>query len=180
MYAWQAINKVIWKSLEYSLPVTSLSDAQCHAIMAPALIVGLSKAHICRNFPRALIHVSTSNLGAGVANLCTTQGIKHLELLMSAGHAGSLTGKLLRASFDAFFMGCGVGRNICNPKWKAVMTGTTTCWIRDTIVFLQINGLELRHDINIPTLCNNAVFLMAHWETNNATDATLVWMNRYR
>jgi hypothetical protein len=112
--AWQALNTTIWKSL-------TLSEEKCHKIMASALLAGLTNSHICRNFPRSLVNASTSNPGAGIPNLFTTQGINHLELMMSAGTSTSLTGQLLRASFEAFLTGCGLGRNICAPQWKLVM-----------------------------------------------------------
>jgi hypothetical protein len=63
--AWQALNTMIWKSLQYSLPSTSLSEEKCHAIMAPALVTGLTNSHICHNFPRTFIHAPAANLGAG-------------------------------------------------------------------------------------------------------------------
>jgi hypothetical protein len=71
--AWQVLNTTIWKSLEYSLPVTSLSEAKCDAIMAPAIMAGLASSHICRNFPRALIYAPAANLGAGIPNIFTVQ-----------------------------------------------------------------------------------------------------------
>jgi hypothetical protein len=76
--AWQAFNITIWKSLEYLLPATSLSEAQCHSIMAPSIVVGLTNCHICCNFPSALIRAPVENLGAVILNLFTVQGIKHL------------------------------------------------------------------------------------------------------
>jgi hypothetical protein len=78
--------------------------------MAPALVAGLTISHIYRNFPRALIHALAANLGAGVPHLFTIQVIKHLELRIKSGHASSITGKLLRSSFEAFLMEYGVGR----------------------------------------------------------------------
>jgi hypothetical protein len=43
-----------------------------------------------------------SNLGTGIPNLFTTQGIKHMELMISAGTSKALPGQLLRESFEAF------------------------------------------------------------------------------
>jgi hypothetical protein len=120
--ALQALSTNIWKSLEYSLPATSLLEERCHKSMAPALLAGLTNSHICRSFPRSLIHASDSNLGAGITNLFTTQGVKHMELMMSTGTSKSLTGKLLQASFKAFLTEYGVGRNVCAPEWKSVVS----------------------------------------------------------
>jgi hypothetical protein len=148
--------------------------------MAPSIVTRLANSHICRNFPRALIYAPAANLGAGIPNLFTVQGIKHLESMMAAGKALSLTGKLLRASFEAFLTECGVGRTMCNPKWSKVVSDKTISWIRETIIFLQSNNLELRHDIEISTSCNNAIFLMAYCAKQQANEATLVKLNGCR
>jgi hypothetical protein len=148
--------------------------------MAPSLVAGFTNSHICCSFPRAFLHAPAANLGAGVPNIFTIQGIKHLEFMMSAGQSSSLTGKLIRASFEAFLTECWVDRMVCNPKWSELVRGTTLSWIRETTLFLQINKLELRHDIDIHTLCNTNIFLIAYWSTQNAKEATLMRLDRCR
>jgi hypothetical protein len=98
--------------------------------------------------------------------------------MMAAGQSASLTAMFIRASFETFLTECGVGRIVCNSKWSEVVKGTTISWIQETILFLQSKNLELRHDIEMPTSCNNNVLLMAYWAKKQANEATLVKLNR--
>jgi hypothetical protein len=43
-----ALRSTIWKTLEYPLTCTTLTNKQCEQIMQPAMSAGLAKSHICR------------------------------------------------------------------------------------------------------------------------------------
>jgi hypothetical protein len=84
--AWHAMSSTICKTFEYPLPATTLSLEQCEKIMAPALTAGMKNSHICRYFPKDIIHGPTSELGGGIPHLHTLQGILHIEALI--GYSG--------------------------------------------------------------------------------------------
>jgi hypothetical protein len=77
-------------------------------------ILGFTNAHICRNFPRDLIHAPSTSIGAEILDLYTSQHIANIDILLTHGRSNSLTGQLLRATFEAFVIECGVpvGRTI--------------------------------------------------------------------
>jgi hypothetical protein len=79
MDAWMALRSTIWKTLDYPLPCTTLTEKQCEQIMQPAMSAGLAKSHIFRSFPTSLLHAGSEELGAGLSHLFTVQGIARLS-----------------------------------------------------------------------------------------------------
>jgi hypothetical protein len=67
---WLSLTSTIWMSLEYPLNATTLSKAQCEAIMAPALTVGLNGLGICQNLPRKLVHGPVEKQGLEGYPIC--------------------------------------------------------------------------------------------------------------
>jgi hypothetical protein len=61
--AWLALCSTIWKTLEYSLICTKLTQKECEQIMQSAMSAGLAKSHIYRSFPNLLIHRGAEALG---------------------------------------------------------------------------------------------------------------------
>ena len=49
--AWQSLTTMVLKRLEYSLPATTLTEAQCKQIMKPLLKVGLLASGVVASFP---------------------------------------------------------------------------------------------------------------------------------
>jgi hypothetical protein len=101
MYVWLALRSTIWKTLEYPLTCTTLTEKQCEQIMRPEMSAGLAKSHICRSFPTSLLHTVSEALGAGLPHLFTVQGIARLSTLVSHSPGGSIISLLLRAEMEA-------------------------------------------------------------------------------
>ena len=53
--AWQSLTTTMLKKLEYSLPATTLTEAQCKQIMKPLLKVRLLALGVSASFPWALV-----------------------------------------------------------------------------------------------------------------------------
>jgi hypothetical protein len=111
---WQALRSTIRMSLKYSLPVTTLSETQCNKIMDG----------------RALIHAPATSIGAGIPDLFKIQYLDHIDIMITHGRNTPLTGQLLRATFEAFIVECGVGHTVCNPQWKPMVNATMDCWVK--------------------------------------------------
>jgi hypothetical protein len=77
------IHSTIWKTLEYPLTCTLLTEKQCEQIMRSTMSAGLTKSHICRFFPMSIIHAGAEALGSELPHLFTVQGIKWLSTLVS-------------------------------------------------------------------------------------------------
>jgi hypothetical protein len=104
---------------------TALSEYQSQKIMAPTLCAGLTNAQICYNFPRDLIHAPAAIIGAEIPHLFTSKNIAQIGIMLTHGRSKSLMGQLLRATFEAFVIECGVGRKIFNPIWRPMVLATT-------------------------------------------------------
>jgi hypothetical protein len=80
--------------------------------MTPALTAGMTNSHICRHFPKDLIHGPASDLGGGIPHLHTLQGILHIKALV--GHSGrkGITSQLAKVSMEALILEIGVGEDI--------------------------------------------------------------------
>ncbi len=68
----------------FSLPVLSLSQAQCYSIQSPAMCAILPKLHLNRNTSRAIIFGPEELGGLSLPELYTTEGIGQLRFLL--GH----------------------------------------------------------------------------------------------
>jgi hypothetical protein len=117
MDAWLALRSTIWKTLEYPLTCTTLTEKQCEQIMRPAMSAGLTKSHICRSFPTSLLHAGAEAeaSGAGLPHLFAVQGIARLSILVSHSPEGSITSLLLWAAMEAALQEAGCGPSPWHP-----------------------------------------------------------------
>jgi hypothetical protein len=105
--------------------------------MAPALTAGMiNHSHICRHFPKDLIHGPASELGGGIPHLHNLQGILHIEALI--GHSGrkGITRKLAKSSKEALILEMGVGEDITDRRVQKVVEASTSSWIGFTVEFM--------------------------------------------
>ena len=72
---WISVTMMLWETLEYPLPATTLTYQECEEIMAPAKIQILHGLQICENLPLVLLFGPKSQFGLGLPHLYTLQGI---------------------------------------------------------------------------------------------------------
>ena len=96
--AWTALKTTIFKTIEYALPATLLSEKEMKAIVSPALNIGLSKAGICQKIARHIIYSPEKYQGFGLKDPYVTQGIKKLQLLFTPSNM--LTTQLISESWN--------------------------------------------------------------------------------
>jgi hypothetical protein len=84
----EAIYWAFWQyyqpKVSFSIPMLSLTQAQCTYIQAPAIQAMLSKLHHNRHIARAIVYGPTSYGGLALPDLYSSQGITQLRLLL--GH----------------------------------------------------------------------------------------------
>ena len=101
--AWQALQKTIWKGIEFPLMATCFTEAQCKYIMAPALRVGLQHSGVQENFPRKLVHGPLGYQGLEIPDIHVLQTIEHVQALLRHGREDSPslpTGTLILTSAE--------------------------------------------------------------------------------
>jgi hypothetical protein len=146
---WLALRSTIWKTLEYPLTCTTLTEKQCEQIMRPAMSAGLAKSHICRSLPTSLLHAGSEALGAGLPHLFIVQGIVSLRTLVSRSPGGSITSLLLQAAIEAALQEAGFGPYPWNPEFKAKIKAITKTWISSIITFMADNYIDLHYNIRM-------------------------------
>jgi hypothetical protein len=151
--AWLALLSTIWKTLEYPLTCTTLTEKQCEQIMLQAMSAGLKKSHICRSFPTSLIHARSESFGAAFPHLFTVQGIAHLSTLVSHSTEGYIMGLLLRAAMEEDIKEAGCGPFPWHPEFKVVLKVITNIgqaqsrpsWQKTAFIFTTISGWIFTH-----------------------------------
>jgi hypothetical protein len=148
-YDWLELRSTIWKTLEYPITCTTLTEKQCEKIMRPAMPAGLAKSHICRSFPTSLLQAGAEALGTGLPHLFTVQGIASLSTLVSHSPGGSITSLLLRGAIEAALQEAGCGPSTWHPEVKAVLQAITKTWISSVMTFMADNCIDLHHNIRM-------------------------------
>jgi hypothetical protein len=163
---WVAWRTTILKTLQYPLPTTTLSRAQCSKITSTIAKVALPRCGIMRSFPRALLHAPLAAGGLNMPDLYVEQGISHLLRLIrySQSHKHS-TGILLRQSCEALKLELGTnGPLFSNPL--SLLAIATDSWVKATWQFAMEYGITVidelpdlvpsrEHDqLLIPTMMN--------------------------
>jgi hypothetical protein len=149
MDAWLALRSTIWKTMEYPLTYTALTEKQCEHIMRPEMSAGLAKSHICRSFPTLLLHAGSEALGACLSRLFTVQGIARMRTLVSHSPGGSITSLLLRAAMEEAPQEAGCGPSPWHPEGKAVLQVITKTWISSVMTFMADKCIGLHHNISM-------------------------------
>jgi hypothetical protein len=127
--AWRT---TILKTLEYPLPTTTLSRAQCNKITSTIAKVALPRCGIMRSFPRVLLHAPLAAGGLNIPDLYVEQGIAHiLRLIRYSQSRKHSTGLLLRQSCEALKLELGTkGPLFSNPP--ILLAVATNSWVKST------------------------------------------------
>jgi hypothetical protein len=72
---WQSLTTTIMKSIQYPLPATTFSLAECQAIMRPLLKVGLSASGVMSSMARAIVFGPLRYQGIAIPDLYVFQGV---------------------------------------------------------------------------------------------------------
>ncbi len=113
------------KKVEYPLMVTTFSRDECKDILHLAINAVLPVIGINHHFPRNMVYGHNNHLGLTIPHLYNSQGFLHLSALLKFGNSHSMTGELLKQSYETLQLEIGLpGRNpsalICrlvSPKY---------------------------------------------------------------
>jgi hypothetical protein len=86
---WQAWMTTISKTLEYPLPVTTLSREQCRKLASVLIQAALPQVGVVKTFPRALAHAPHSFFGLEIPDFYVKQGVAHVEKFVRFSKATS-------------------------------------------------------------------------------------------
>jgi hypothetical protein len=141
--AWTALKTTIFKTIEYALPATLLSEKEMKAIVSPALNIGLSKAGICQKIARHIIYSPEKYQGFGLKDPYVTQGIKKLQLLFTPSNI--LTTQLISESWNRAKVESGIGPNMLRRPFAIYKDIITPGWISNLWEFVSTSHIDLVH-----------------------------------
>ena len=130
--AWRATRGTIWRSIDFPLTTLCATAAELQKATGPAIRTALSKAGVQRRLPRVLVHGPKAMLGLGLPNPHALQLVAHIRAILQHAHAPTLTGQLLRASYEAMHREAGLPGGLLSQvysKWAPVITD---CWWKHT------------------------------------------------
>jgi len=156
---WIALQSTILRTLAYPLAALRLSKSQCEAILAPILRYCLPAMGVCRNFSRRLVYATVDYMGLNIYHLYTLQEISRLKDIILHTFSDTLTGKLYRTSLELFYIELGLSPT---GYWDISTADllTTPSLIKVTMVFLKQHNIVLKHNLTVPLLRDNDIFIM--------------------
>jgi hypothetical protein len=102
---WQSLTTTIMKSIQYPLPATTCSAAECQAIlMIPFLKVGLSASGVMSSMARAIVFGPLLRYqGLAIPDLYVSQGVQHHieKIIRYYLSKDNITGRRIRTSLEA-------------------------------------------------------------------------------
>lgn len=145
---WLAWKSTIQKTLEYPLPITTLTRKQRDKISSTLASAALPRCGFLRTFPRALVYAPVKVGGLEIPNLFIEQGIGHiLRLIRYSQSRNHSTGKLLCFTCEAFKLQVGCNGRLTDIPWVLAPLATPS-WIKSTWEFLQeYNSIHITNDI---------------------------------
>jgi hypothetical protein len=144
---WQAWQTTILKTLEYPLPSTTLSCAQCSKLNSIVAQAALPRCGIVRTFPRDLLHAPLKIGGLNIPDLYVEQGIAHLSKLIHYSKSPRhTTGLLLRQTCEALKLELGTNGFLFSNSLR-LLPLVTNGWIKSTWKFAQEYCIQIQDDI---------------------------------
>jgi hypothetical protein len=134
---WESMHTTIMKSIQYPLPATTLSEAQCRSIMAPLLAQGLSGTGVVRTLKRDVVYGPLKYQGLGVSCLNTFQMTEHIvQILKYCNATEHLTGQLIRHKLEATKLEVGCDGPLLVKAYAVYKDLVTETWLTHTWEFL--------------------------------------------
>lgn len=137
----------IIKSLVYPLPALTLTQKECTSIMAPVKKAGLNAMHISRSYLNDLAFGSKEELGLGITELYTKQGVIHAYYLEKYLDTDTLTGKFLRCEIEAATLELGIGGNIFDYDYNKYSPLLTDSWVKNTWEFFHLHKITFKQQV---------------------------------
>ena len=141
--AWMATKSTIWKSFEFPARSMCATTAQLRTAIKPALTTALHKSGIQRCFPRQVAFGDPHSLGLGLQDPHVLQTWSHVQAVAQHMHRQTLTGKLLRASYEELKTEAGVMGDLLGKDYNKWAPLLTDCWWKHTWRDTSHYGIQL-------------------------------------
>lgn len=149
----------IGPTIVYPLPATGLSKQEYRQIQRDLNRSVLGKMGIVQTAATILANIPTAQGGYGVPDIFMEQVTQHVSVLQQHMHSTSVTGKLLRISFDQYTLEMGRGGSPLSTSFCNYTTSKT--WVSNTIAHMKEAGIQLTGDLSeLERWSKNDTFIM--------------------
>ena len=180
---WIGLRQSIWKSIEYVLSATTFTKEEA-ALLAKELYRPLLPKLGCnRNFPLLLRYNSSYLLGLDLRDPYVEQGLKKLDILITHGGLGSMTGKFLQTSIEHHMLEIGSFTPFFSIPFKSHECLSTPTWLTVLWEFISDHDITLSNATNIslsPFRRNDRALMDIFFQDHSLSSAILVSINRVR
>jgi hypothetical protein len=144
---WESFTTGLLKKLEYPLPATTFTKAECDAMQSRILCTALPYSGVVRSFPRVVVHGPKRYLGLAIPHLYTTQGIQQVMRAVIFSSAKRSSGHLFRCSAETMKLEKGMNGPLLSPDFYSYDAMITESWWKALWGFLARYGMSMHDDI---------------------------------
>ena len=181
IHAYTALTTTIYKTIEYSLPTSTITKENWKKIMAPLNKCGLQINGICSKFPTALREGAKSHIALQFKCMYKQQEILKLEKYLTFRSHQGIVGKMIRLSEELLKIETGLPGNIFIFDYSKYCWLASNSWIKSLWKFLSL------HDINLHMLTpdlketkKNDLFIMKEFVAQGYSKKKLLILNACR
>jgi hypothetical protein len=114
------IQLLLYASLLYGVPETTLTKEECEDIQRPVVIAILPKMGIARSVPRKVVFGTKQYGGIGLTHLAALQGNSRLQYLLGHLRCGYTTGEFMQMLLEYTQLECGCRGNPLNRTTRTM------------------------------------------------------------
>ena len=180
--AWHAASTTIMKSLEYPLPALTLTYKECNKIMTIVKKGLFNASRICTAMPNDVVYGPVEEGGLNLHHLYTTQGLFQIEKFVKFLSTDTITGKLLRVTYELCILEVGIGRNLFDLPFHQFGFLLSDSWIKHLWKFTDSRGISITDRTTIFPLQARIgdVFLMEAFSEQGYSTKQMLILNRCR
>jgi hypothetical protein len=140
---WTAFHTTIMPALTYPLAATTFTYPQANSILQPLLPAVLATGGIVRSFPRAVVHGPWQYQGLQIPHIHTEQGLAHIKTILQHSSSNSLTGILLRQSFEHLQEETGLSSPLLHHSYETFKHCVTPTWLTCVWSFAEKHNIKI-------------------------------------
>ena len=176
-----ALHRTIMKTLEYPIVATTMDKAQWDYIMAPLLAATLPRMGYVQSFPRDIVYSPEDLCGLGIFHPWHNQHLSQLKVVLQETALPSITGDLIRASFEQLRLEIGLPDRSDQWNWSVVKSIATDCWLKDLLQYAAQHNLYVEDTLPVLTQYRtHDQFLMTAFINNGYRKKHLQILNECR
>jgi hypothetical protein len=174
---WQTLRSMVWPSIQYPLPLTSILDEESEEITKKLYAQLIPSSGANRNFPCVFRHAPNAFFGIALPRCIDTQFIGQVKKVLVHGAIPSHTGRLFNISLKQAQMEIGIVTPIFVASFDDYGHLLTFCWVKILWEFLWQHTISLRCPEQVlPKLQREGDFLS--WNDSSSRAAYLT-MTRF-